>query len=145
MAVEVTPFVTLAISAASAYAAGDALGAKASFPGIPRRGTIMSFTIIDRDQENDAIDIMLFNKDIAGTADNAAFAPTDAELQTLQGAINMPAANYFDFVTNAVGVVDNIGLPYYAPDGILYFQCKTETIATWTAVDDIRVSISIVY
>ena len=144
MPVEVTPFVTLAVGT-SAYAAGDALGAKASFPNIPRRGTIMAVTLINRADTpaSDNVDLVLFNVDITGTAANAAFDPTDAELQTCQGAVLIDT--YKVFLNNEIGIVDNVGLPYYAPLGELFFQCVLRAGTPTFADDDIRISISIIY
>ena len=142
MSVYVTPYVELVIST-GIYASGDALGAKASFPNVPPHGTIMSINVIDRDSENVNLDVVLFNVDIAGTADNAAFDPTDAELQTCQGSFLVDT--WKTFADNSLGAESNIGLSYWAPGGVLYFQCVTRGTPTYTATDDVRLSLSIVY
>ena len=142
MSVYVTPYVTLVIST-GIYASGDALGAKASFPHVPPHGTIMSINVIDRDSEAVNLDVVFFRVDIAGSADNAAFAPTDAELQNCEGAYLVDT--WKTFSTNTLGAESNIGLSYWAPSGTLYFQCVTRGTPTYTATDDVRIAISIVY
>ena len=139
-----SPFVTLAVGT-SAYAAADALGAKSSFTGVPKRGTIMSATITnDADAPaSDNVDIVLFNVDIAGTTANAAFDPSDAELLTCQGSVLISIWSVF--ANNEVGYQDNVGLPYYAPEGILYFQCVLRGGTPTYADDDIKVSIGILF
>ena len=142
MSVYVTPYVTLIIST-GIYASGDALGAKASFPNVPQHGTIMSINVIDRDSEAVNLDVVFFSVDIVGTADNAAFDPTDAELQNCQGAFLVDT--WKTFADNSLGAESNIGMSYWAPSGNLYFQCVTRGTPTYTATDDLRVSLSIVH
>ena len=142
MAVYRTPFVDIAVDTAI-YASGDALGEKNSFPNVPEHGTIMAINVIDRDSEAVNMDVVLFTTDIVGTADNAAFAPSDAELNDCLGAVLVDT--WKTFSTNTLGVETNIALPYWAPAGRLYFQCVTRGTPTFTAVTDVLVSLSIVY
>lgn len=142
MPVYIAPYVDVGVDTAL-YASGDALGAKTSFPNVPEHGVITAVKVVDRDKESVNLDLVLFNKDIAGTAANAAFAPTDAELSTSPGSILVDVWKAFS--DNSQGVVDDVGLPYWAPAGILYFQCVTRGTPTFTAVTDLWVSVSIVY
>ena len=142
MSVYVTPYVELAVGTAL-YASGDALGAKASFPNVPEHGVIMAVTVIDRDKESVNLDVVFFNADIAGTAANDAFDPTDAELQTSPGSVLVDTWKAFN--DNSQGSVANLGRPYWAPAGVLYFQCVTRGTPTYTATDDVWVAISIVH
>ena len=141
MAIYITPFVDVGVNT-DIYASGDALGAKASFPNIPELGVIHSVMVIDRDSENVNLDIVLFRTDIAGTAANAAFDPTDAELSTLVGAVLVDT--WKSFADNSMGVETNIGMPYWAPSGVLYFQCVTRGTPTYTAATDLWVALCIV-
>ena len=142
MPIHTSPFVDVGVDT-NIYASGDALGVKASFPSVPKRGVIMAVQVIDRDSEDVNLDLVLFNVDIAGTAVNAAFAPSDAELLDLVGSILVDT--WKTFSTNSHGIVDNVGLPYWAKDGSLYFQCVTRGTPTYTLVTDLLISISIVY
>lgn len=142
MAVYITPFVDVGVDTAI-YASGDALGAKTSFPNLPEHGVIHSVMVIDRDSENVNLDIVLFRTDIAGSAANAAFAPTDAELSTLVGSILVDTWKVFS--TNSMGIETNVGMPYWARTGSLYFQCVTRGIPTYTAATDLWVALGIVF
>ncbi|MAH47117.1 hypothetical protein CMI37_14920 [Candidatus Pacearchaeota archaeon] len=127
------------------YASGDALGVKSSFASVPAHGVIRSVIVIDRDKESVSLDLVLFSADITGTAANAAFDPTDAELDTCVGAILVDT--YKAFNDNSIGQTPAAfeGLPYWAPAGVLYFQCVTRGTPTYTAATDMRISIQIEY
>lgn len=141
MAVYITPFVDVGVNT-DIYASGDALGAKTSFPNVPEHGVIHSIIVIDRDSENVNLDLVLFRTDIAGTAANSAFDPTDAELSTLVGSVLVDT--WKSFSDNSMGIETNIGLPYWAPAGRLYFQCVTRGTPTYTAVTDLLIALAIV-
>ena len=142
MAIYITPFVDVGVDT-NIYASGDALGAKASFSNVPEHGVIHSIMVIDRDSENVNLDLVLFRTDIAGSAANAAFAPTDAELSTLVGSVLVDT--WKSFSTNSMGIETNIGLPYWARTGSLYFQCVTRGTPTYTAATDLLIALAIVH
>ena len=62
--------------------------------------------------------LFLFHTDITAVADNAAFAPTDAEMLTLVGVIDIPSYSWSVGAAaagadgNAVAEIKNIDLPY---------------------------------
>ena len=142
MAVYITPFKDVGVNT-DIYASGDALGAVATFTNIPEHGVIHSVMVIDRDSENVNLDLVLFRSSIAGTAANAAFAPTDAELSTMVGSVLVDTWKVFS--TNSTGIETNIGMPYWAPGGVLYFQCVTRGTPTYTAATDLLIAIGIVH
>lgn len=135
-----TPFQDVGVNT-DIYTSGDALGVKTSV-SVPGRGVIMKIQVIDRDSEDVNLDVVMFDTDIAGTAANAAFAPTDVELSTLVGAILVDT--WKTFSTNSLGVVDNIGFPYETKTGVIYFQCVTRGTPTYTAITDLLISFTIV-
>ena len=148
MAVYVAPFLQLTTDT-DIMASGDALTTVTSFPNVPEHGVIHTVQIIDRDSENVNMDIVFFRVDTsdgtgpAGTAINAAFAPSNAELSTLVGSVLVDTWKAFS--TNSMGIETNIGLPYWAPNGRLYFQLVTRGTPTYTATTDLLASVSIVY
>jgi hypothetical protein len=142
MAVYVAPMVELVVTA-GAYTAGDALGAASQFNSVPDHGTIMSVMVIDRADQGINLDMVLFSRSFTGTADNDEFAPSDADLQNCLGGVLVDT--WKNFSTNQMGIVDNVGLPYWAPEGILYFQCVTRGTPTYAATDDVRVALGIIY
>ena len=139
-----TPYVDLPV-AVSTYSAGEAFGVKAEFPNLPQHGVIMSVLLIDGDDTPSAVDldVVFFREDILGTADEAVFAPTDAELLTCVGAIEVDVFKAFG--DNGLGIVDNVGMPYWAPSGTLFFQCVTRGAPTPSATSDFKIAIGIVY
>lgn len=140
MAIYRTPFIDVGVDTAL-YTSGDALGAKTSVR-VPQSGVLHSITIIDRDSENVNLDVVMFHTDIAGSAANAAFAPTDAELSTLVGSVLIDT--WKSFSANSMGIETNIGMAYEAPGGVFYFQCVTRGTPTYTAATDLLISFSIV-
>ncbi|MFQ6027738.1 MAG: hypothetical protein ACE5Q6_09625 [Dehalococcoidia bacterium] len=145
MAVYLTPMVELVVTA-GAYTAGDALGASSSFTNLPEGGTIMSAFVVDDDDtpSGSNLELVLFRSSITGTSDNSAFDPTDAEMLTCIGVIAI--STHFAFVSNGMSIVDNIALPYWAPEGTLYFQVVDRGGSmTPSATDDIHVGIGVVY
>ena len=142
MSVYVSPYVVLDVDT-SIYTSGDALGAVFQIPNVPEHGTIMSINVLDHDSENDNLDVYFFKASIAETSENGAFSPTDAEMENCLGAVLVDTWKVQE--DNGLGVVDNVGLPYWAPEGILYCQAVTRGTPTYTAVTDIEVSVGIVY
>lgn len=135
-----TPFVDIGVGT-DIYTSGDALGTRQTV-NVPKHGVIMGIVVVDRDSEEVNLDVVIYTDATAGTADNAAYAPTDAELDTCLGAVLVDT--WKTFSTNSIGVVDNIGLPYWVPTGTLEFQCVTRGTPTYTAATDVRVSFLIV-
>lgn len=111
------------IGTGAAYASLDAMGTIFALTGLPPSGIIQSARWYDLDDEGIAKEIWCFNGTIAGTADNAAFAPTDAELLSLECVITI--ANFKDASTSQMGVEDGLGISYVCPTGTFWCQVKT--------------------
>ena len=140
MATFTVPFTDVGVDT-NAYTSGDALGAFIIL-NVPEHGVIHTIQIIDRDSENVNLDVEMFNRAIVGSAANAAFAPTDAELSYLAGAVLI--STWKTFSTNSMGIATAIGLPYWAPSGRLWVQCVTRGTPTYAAATDVLLSLSIV-
>jgi hypothetical protein len=134
-----SPFVDIGVET-GAYAIGDALGSRNSFNAVPEHGYLVGVVVQDHDQENPIFDIAFFDiGDIAGTTDNSAFAPTDAELANAMGVVRV--ADYATFNTNALGQAHDFRMPYWARDGTIDFQCMIRAVHTFTATTDIQIAI----
>jgi len=112
----------------TAYASGDVLSAvttDAHMEFIVSEGGKYTGTILSLIANTSAsvatkpdLELWLFHTDIAEVADNLAFAPTDAEMLTLVGVVDIPVANWkVGTVTagaagNSAQVVAGINLPY---------------------------------
>jgi hypothetical protein len=143
MGVFVTPMIDLGVET-GIYASGDALGEKNSIR-VPEHGLITSLVVTDRDSENVEFNVVLYSADIAGTTDNAAFAPTDAENNTCVGIITVSGSDYKAFSTNSVASVNSLALGYWAPASVLYFQCVVRATPTYTAATDLSIRFGIVH
>jgi hypothetical protein len=89
------------VGAASAYTSGDAFGTAFALQGVPPSGTITSVVFLDYDDEGITKDLALFSAPFTGTADNAAFAPSDDDLRNLLGVVRI--SSFRDFSVNQVG------------------------------------------
>lgn len=116
-------------SNANAYAAGDVIGTAASdviaFPNLARSnggaGMIINAVVVDSASQatKPSLELWLFTVAPAAVADNAAFAPTDAELENLVGVIDLTSVR----VGNAtVGAGGNSVLP--SAVSTLPFKCE---------------------
>jgi len=140
MGVYITPFVNVVVDT-DIMASGDSLGAKNSF-NVPEHGMIMSVVALDAEKQSANFDIVFFQADIGTYATNAVFSPSDAELLTSMGSVLVDTWKAYE--DNSQGVVDNVGLPYWAPGGVLYFQCVTRGTPTYVATSDIQIRLGIV-
>jgi hypothetical protein len=141
--------VTPTISAASIYAAKDAIGGIMTFAGATRTSTgggiLESVTIVDKDQELSPMDLVLFSATIAGTVtDNAAFDPTDADLLNCVGWIPILAGDYADFNDNAVAVRAGLGIAYTCAATSLFGALVARATPTYTNTSDIVVTLGVI-
>lgn len=113
----------------TAYTAGDVISDVTTndhftFNGVTdgttNTGTIMSLRI--NSSANVAtkpdLELWLFHTDVAEVADNGAFAPTDGEMLTVVGVIDIPLANFLVGIAtvgaagNTVQVINDINMPF---------------------------------
>ncbi len=148
MAVHMTNIITPVVTG-GAYSDKDALGPVTAIPSVPKSGTIMSFMLIDDSDSTFSFELYLFNSAISGVADNAAFVLTDAETQSIVGYRDhfTSAPVFANPIDNRVFYEQNLAMPYYTPNGILYFQLAIQDASppTLGAVDDIHIRLGIVY
>lgn len=145
VSVAVTPTISTTI-----YAAGDAVGGLLTFAnaarttGFPIR--ITDVVIIDRDQELAPFDLVLFDRTFTATADNAVFAPSDADMANCVGVIEIVANDYHNFSTNAVAhwpetTAGNRGLSVVLNGTDLFGQLVARSTPTYTATSDLTVKV----
>ena len=92
---------------------------------VPTEGTIASVVFLDYDDEGLQKDFALFSQTFTATADNSAFAVSDADLENCIGFITV--SNFSNFGNNQVGVALP-ALYYVVPQGILYCQVVTRGV-----------------
>jgi len=145
--VTVTPAIT-----AGAYTAGDALGGLLTFASVVRSaggcGEIVKVTIIDNAKQSAPIDLVLFDRTFTPTADNAAFDPSDADLQNCLGYISVAATDYSEFNDNGVATkASGLQMPFEyelaAGGSSLFGQMVIRIGDTYAATNDITVKITV--
>jgi hypothetical protein len=145
--VSITPTIT-----AGAYTAGDALGGRLEFVGVVRTagggGTIEKVVIIDNAVQSAPIDLVLFNQTFTPTADNAAFDPSDADLQNCIGYVSVANTDYAEFNDNAVASkCSGLQMPFEyvlaAGGSSLFGQLVIRVGDTYAAVNDITIKITV--
>jgi hypothetical protein len=139
----VTPTISTGI-----YAAKDAIGGLLTFANAAsssgRPIMVSSASLIDKDQERAEIDLVLFKASIGAPTDNAVFDPTDAELIECVGVIQFNIVDYADFSDNCVAVRYGLGLDIDLDGTDLYGALVARSTPTYTATNDIVVSLRIV-
>lgn len=140
--------VTPTISAASIYTAKDAIGGIMTFANASRistgGGILESVTIVDKDQEMAAMDLVLFSATIAGTVtDNAAFDPDDATLLNCVASIPILTGDYADFNDNSVAFRSGLGVAYTCAATSLFGALVARGTPTYTGTSDIVVTLGV--
>lgn len=143
--VTLTPVIT-----AGAYSAGDVVGPQLEFPladpspaGVnPASGFVRVVTISDDDNEKAALELHLFREAPTAIADNAAFAPTFADLKKRIGSVVIAAGDYVTINSNAQAVKSGIEMEFYAPNGVLYGYLVATGTPTYTATSDLAVALT---
>lgn len=125
------------ITAASAYAVGDAFGDAFSV-NVPVNCTISNVVFHDYDDEGIRKDLVIFSRPFTPTADHDAFAPSDADLVSCLGVISIDL--FFNFANNQIGMTQN-PISFIAPGGVIWCQMVTQGLdnIAATAIPDIIV------
>jgi hypothetical protein len=139
--------VTPTVSTTPAYTAKDAIGGLMTFANVVRHsggsGTLMAVQVVDKDQEMKDADLVLFDRSIAASTDNAVFDPTDTELTQCVGWVPLGAGMYADFNDNSILAVNNIGLDFVSNGTSLVGQLVARGTPTFTATSDIVVTLTV--
>jgi hypothetical protein len=120
-----------------AYTANDAIGGMLTFSGAVRgqstTGVLQTVVIIDDDLQDAETELWLFDQSFTATADDAAFDPTDADLENLIGVVSTADGTYYDGSDNSVCVIRNIGLVLDLKGPSLFGQLVTRGTPTYAA------------
>jgi len=130
-------------------AAGDAIGGLISFK-VPSSGVVHVVVVTDAgDVLTMNIRAWMFETEPAGVATNAPFALTDADLERLVGISVLNTSK--DAINGRLlfepSADTTSGIPYVAPDGLLWLQLEQDGAGTPTfnATDDVKVKLFIEY
>jgi len=144
-----TPVIT-----AGAYSALDAVGGKLEFEDArteyDRTGVIIQAHLSDKGKQNALLYLVLFDRDFTPTADNDAFAVSDADLLNVIVVIEFAVANYVSFNANSFCTMGFAGvdveLPFVLEKGgtSLFGQLFVKTTTpTYTSTSDLSVGLII--
>lgn len=147
--ITITPTVT-----AGAYSANNAVGGLLTFTSrmfTPNKtGVLLSISIVDAASQNAALELVLFDRSFTATADNDAFAPSDADLANCLGVIPIAAGDYYTFSSNSVATIRSVGLGVKSAgtthgDLAIYGQLVTRGTPTYATTSDIDVVLTILH
>jgi hypothetical protein len=136
-----TPAVT-----AGAYAANDAVGGILTFANAARvaggGGFIEGMVLLDDAGEDAATELWLFSETFTAMADNAAWAPSEADLRNLVGIITTANGAYFAAGTPSAAVVE-ADQRFDLLGTSMFGQLVTRGTPTYVATDDVTVILKI--
>ena len=144
--IEQTPTIT-----AGAYSALDAVGGLLEFEDActpySNSGKIAQAILLDDAKQAALLYLVLFDRTFTATADNAAFAVSDADLQNVIGVVEFAVADYVSINANCYAEkLDFTELPFVLIEGgtSLFGQLFVKTSTpTYVATDDIVVKLII--
>ena len=110
------------ITAADALDADDCMGVVFEV-AVPKSGIIFSALLIDPDDEGLQIDLELFNDAITVTDNDAAWAPSDADMDKF--ITELAFTTYNDHINSQTAELTAIDKAYSAPGGKVYIQAVT--------------------
>ena len=137
--------VTPTISASSAYQTGDVLGTLMTIAGAGLNsggsGYVLGVNVIDRTQaQRAAMDICFFDQSITPASDNAAWAPSDADMEKCLGVVAIGPYNtvWPGTPNNSFSTGFNWGLPYVLTGSTnLYAVAVVRGTPTYVATTDL--------
>jgi hypothetical protein len=144
-----TPVIT-----AGAYSAADAVGGKIEFENVcsvyKNTGAIVQAHIKDNAKQDALLYLVLFDRDFTATADNAPMTISDADLLNVVMVLEFAVADYIDFASNSIALVDPANYmllhPFELVEGgtSLFGQLFVKTSTpTYAATNDLRVELVI--
>ena len=142
--------IVVPVITAGAYSANDVVGGLLTFQlapeapaGVnPASGFVVVVTISDDDNEKAALELHLFREAPTAIADNAAFAPTFADLKKRIGSVAIAAGDYVTINSNAQAVKSGIEMEFYAPNGVLYGYLVATGTPTYSATSDLAIALT---
>ena len=112
-----------------AYTAGDVVGGLLTIPvhNAGGGGVLRRLITVDEDAQSEGYTLYLFDQLPSTIANDAAFAPTIADLRKLIGTVTIAAGDYVT-VNSLVYTIDEVDLEFTAANGNLYgYLVATDT------------------
>jgi hypothetical protein len=135
----------------SAYGDGDVLSdrvaitldAKAAADGRPVSGTITQITLLDKDDEGAALDLVILDADVSLGTINGAPNISDTNAQQIVRVVPVATTNYTDVVGAKVAFPSFDPIDFEVAAGVLYIGAISRGTPTYTAASDLRVKLQI--
>jgi hypothetical protein len=126
----------------SAYADGDVVGGLITFGTgeFPEGAILNGVTLVDDDNEKKLMNLFLFSAAPSSIADNAAFAPTVADLKKLFKRVTFAAADYTSYNSNAIIFSDDLNTVLPLNNGMLWAYLVAGAAVTFTAAADLHLN-----
>lgn len=136
-----TPTVT-----AGAYSANDAVGGLLTFANAARvsggGGVIKDVVVLDDAGQDAEIELWLFNATFTAMSDNAAWAPSEADLRKLVAIISTADGAWFAAGTPSAARIE-VSQRYDLTGTSLFGQLVTRGTPTFVATDDVTIIIGL--
>lgn len=118
-----------------AYTAGDVVGGLMTFAvgGVGLSGSIRSVIVVDDHSQEEQYELYFFYALPSTIADDAAFAPTLADLKKLVSTVTLATADWTTLNSNDVAILGGhedtaMDIPFTSEDGNLYlYAVATDT------------------
>lgn len=138
-----TPTIT-----AGAYAAADAVGGLLTFANAVSvykgDARIVKVVIIDDGAQDENLILHLFDRTFTAMVDNAAWTPSDADMQNSIGHIEIAAADYMAGANNSKAtVLIEFDFALVSGGTSLFGQLECVGTPTYTAIDDLTVKLTV--
>ena len=131
---------------AGAYIANDAVGGLLTFANAARAigwgGVVKNMIILDDAGQDAELELWLFNQTFTAMADNAPWAPAEADLENLICIISTTNGAWFPAGTPSAARVE-VSQRYDLIGASLFGQLVTRGTPTYAAIDDVTVKIGL--
>jgi len=128
------------------YYAGDAVGGLIPFANAARvsgaGGVLKQVTIIDDNGQDAELELWLFNATFTAIADNAAWAPSEADLEKLICVVSSTDGTWRAAGTPSAIVIE-VAQRYDLAGTSIFGQLVTRGTPTYAATDDVTVKIGL--
>jgi hypothetical protein len=105
----------------NAYADGDVLADRQKLVAITGlgggAGVIQSITLLDTDDQGQALDLVIMDSDVTLGTENAAVSISDANAAKIIGVVEVAADDYVDLVNSQIVCKNNLGIAFKCAPG----------------------------
>jgi hypothetical protein len=125
-----------------AYTANDVVGGLLTFDVanlINNGGIVNQVWLVDEDSQAEAYTLYLFDEQPSSIADDAAFAPTVADLNKLVAVISIGSGDYTTVNSIDFAVINDVNDTFYTTSGELYGYLVADDTPDYTNDDALTI------